>query len=40
MRQKYIKDIFKVLSAVTDTWILEQIYRFAVNMTKGGADNG
>ncbi len=34
MRKKYLKKIFKVLSSVNNEWILDQIYRFAVNMTK------
>lgn len=35
MRKEYIKKIFKVLSSA-NLWTLEQVYRFAVNMTKEG----
>lgn len=34
MKRKYLKKIFKVLSTVSDPWILEQVYRCAVNITK------
>ena len=34
MKQEYLKKIFKILSAVNDVWILEQIFKFAVNMTR------
>ncbi len=30
----YLKKIFKVLSSVNNVWVLDQIYQFAVNMTK------
>lgn len=35
MKRAYLKKIFKILAAVHDTWILEQVYRCAVNMTRG-----
>lgn len=34
MRRTYLKKIFKILAAVDSVWILEQIYRCAVNITK------
>ncbi len=34
MKREYLKKIFKVLSQVNDVWILEQIYKFSVGMTK------
>lgn len=37
MKRAYLKKIFKILAAVHDTWVLEQIYRFAVNMTREDA---
>ncbi len=40
MRKEYVKKIFKILVSVDNVWILEQIYRCAVNITKdekGGA---
>lgn len=33
MRKHYLKKIFKILSKA-DLWTLDQIYQFAVNMTK------
>lgn len=33
MRKKYLKKIFKVLFEA-DAWVLEQIYRCAVNITR------
>lgn len=33
MRNSYLKKIFKILSSA-DMWTLNQIYQFAVNMTK------
>lgn len=35
MKRTYLKKIFKILAAVDSVWILEQVYRFAVNMTRG-----
>ncbi len=34
MRKKYLKKIFKILSSVNSVWVLDQIYQFAVNMTR------
>lgn len=34
MKREYLKKIFKILSQVNDVWILEQVYKFAVNITK------
>ncbi len=34
MKREYLKKIFKILSQVDDVWILEQIYKFSVEMTK------
>ncbi len=34
MKNRYLKKIFKILSSVQDIWILEQVYRCAVNITK------
>ena len=36
MKHKYLKKIFKILSAVNDVWILETVYKFSVGMTKEG----
>lgn len=39
MKKKYLKKIFKVLVAVDNIWISEQVYRCAVNIAedkKGG----
>ncbi len=35
MKRTYLKKIFKILSEVDSVWILEQVYRCAVNITKG-----
>lgn len=35
MKKTYLKKIFKILAAVDSVWILEQVYRCAVNMTRG-----
>lgn len=35
MKRAYLKKIFKILAAVDSVWILEQVYRCAVNMVKG-----
>lgn len=35
MKRTYLKKIFKILAAVDSVWVLEQVYRFAVNMTRG-----
>lgn len=34
MKRAYLKKIFKIISAVEDVWILEQIYKFSTSMTK------
>ncbi len=34
MKKRYLKKIFRILSSVQDIWILEQVYRCAVNITK------
>lgn len=34
MKRDYIKKIFKILALVDDTWILNEVYQFAVNMTR------
>lgn len=34
MKKRYLKKIFKILSTVQDVWILEQVYRCAVNIAK------
>lgn len=34
MKREYLKKIFKILSMVNDMWVLEQIYRCAVNITR------
>lgn len=34
VKREYLKKIFKVLSQVNDVWILEQIFKFSVGMTK------
>lgn len=34
MKKRYLKKIFKILSSVQEIWILEQVYRCAVNITK------
>lgn len=33
-KKDYIKEIVKILLQVNDTWVLKQIYRYTVNMTK------
>lgn len=33
-KKDYIKQIVKILLNVNDTWVLKQIYRCTVNMTK------
>ena len=38
MKDEYFRKINGILSAVTDTWILGQIYKFAINMTKDEED--
>lgn len=35
MKRAYLKKIFKILAAVDNMFILEQVYRCAVNMVKG-----
>lgn len=35
MKRAYLKKIFKILAAVDNAFILEQVYRCAVNMVKG-----
>lgn len=35
MKKAYLKKIFKILAAVDNMFILEQVYRCAVNMVKG-----
>ncbi len=35
-KKDYIKQIVKILLKTDDTWILKQIYRCAVNMTREG----
>lgn len=35
MKRAYLKKIFKILAAVDSVWILEQVYRFTVNTTRG-----
>ncbi len=32
MREELIRRINEILDTVTDTWILEQIHRFCINM--------
>lgn len=32
-RKKYYKKIFKILE-IADSWTLDQVYRFCVNVTK------
>lgn len=34
MKREYLKKIFKVLNAINDPWVLHEVYRFAVNITK------
>ena len=34
MNKEYLKKIFKILSSVQDIWILEQVYRCVVNITR------
>lgn len=34
MKKRYLEKTFKILSSVQDIWILEQVYRCAVNITK------
>jgi hypothetical protein len=34
MKREYLKKIFKILSGINDMWVLEQVYRCAVNITK------
>ena len=34
MKKKYLKKIFFFFFGINDMWILEQIYRCAVNITK------
>lgn len=36
MKKRYLKKILKILSSVQNVWILEQVYRCAVNITKEG----
>jgi len=33
-KKTYIKEIVKILLTVNDTWLLNQIYRFSINITK------
>lgn len=35
-KKDYIKQIIKILLKTNDTWILKQIYRCAVNITREG----
>lgn len=34
MREELIRKINEILDTVTDIWILEQIYKFCIGMTK------
>ncbi len=34
LNKEYLKKIFKILSSVQDIWILEQVYRCVVNITR------
>lgn len=38
MREELIRKINEILDTVTDTWILEQIYKFCIGMTKEEQD--
>lgn len=33
-KKEYIKQIVKILLKINDTWVLNQIYRCVVNVTK------
>lgn len=33
-RSEYLRKILKVIANIDSVWVLEQIYRFAVNMTR------
>lgn len=35
-REEYIKGIIKILNTEPDSWVIKELYRFVVNMTKGG----
>lgn len=34
MKEMYLKEIFRILSAIDDVWILEAIHKFAIGMTR------
>ena len=34
MREELIRKINEILDTITDTWILEVIYKFCIGMTK------
>lgn len=34
MKQEYLDKIFKILSGVDDTWVLNVVYKFVIGMTK------
>lgn len=34
MKEELIRKINEILDTITDTWILEQIYKCSVNMTE------
>lgn len=34
MNKTYLRKIFKLLSTIDNPWILNEIYRFAVNITR------
>lgn len=33
-KSEYLRKILKVIADIDSVWVLEQIYRFAVNMTR------
>lgn len=34
MKRKYIKEIVKILRQIDSVWLLEQVYRCVVNVTR------
>lgn len=33
-KEQYIEKIFEIINGIADTWLLKQIYRCVVNLTK------
>lgn len=39
MKEQILSEISRILNTIDDTWVLNQIYRFMVNMTREGANS-